>query len=266
MLNCGVTSTRDTDLHPHNEEAHAVHGNTTYLTPEQLERIEKNRQRALQRRAARRVEDGLSLPAVDVDPGSIPAMPTTFHELSHIDMEPCSLLQRLHPHPRDDEVIFKQSGHLYFVRGHPTSRSVTALIHEFAQPFDADMVIQRMRTGKRWPRAEYIRESIPADVLEAIRNRDLLAAARLELHISDRVDCRAMMSTINELLWEDPSLSHGLSMSYCQAIGYQMHCTRCEIPHPTHKLRASKKRSKWNVVADVMGDRRTVSNLDCPLR
>ena len=101
-----VMCTRVANLETHDEEAHAVHGNTTFLTSEQLERTAKNKQRALQRRAARKVEDGLALPAVDVDPGSIPAMPTTFQDVSQVDVAPCTLLQRLHPHPRDADVIF----------------------------------------------------------------------------------------------------------------------------------------------------------------
>ena len=119
------------------------------LTPEQLTRIEQNRLRALQRRANRQVEGGISLPAVIVDPGNIPSTPVTFCDLSVVDMPACTLLGRLHPHPRDSMVVFKSEGHKYYINGEPAICSVTGLIHRFAQPFDADKVIARMRSGSR---------------------------------------------------------------------------------------------------------------------
>ena len=66
-------------------------------------------------------------------------------------------LQRCHPHPRDEGVVFFPDTHVYLIDGHPSLSSVTAVIHSYSNPFQADDVIRRMMAGPNWPRAEYSR-------------------------------------------------------------------------------------------------------------
>lgn len=54
-------------------------------------------------------------------------------------------------HPRDARVRFQEEGHVYYIDGRPDHIvSVTTLIKTYAQPFDADAVIAKMRKSKRW--------------------------------------------------------------------------------------------------------------------
>ena len=69
----------------------------------------------------------------------------------------CHLLEQIHAHPRDQHIEFIQSTHTYLVNGKALPLSVTGLVHRFAQEFDADLAIQKMRGSVRWPRPEYSR-------------------------------------------------------------------------------------------------------------
>ena len=69
----------------------------------------------------------------------------------------CHLLEQIHAHPRDQHIEFIQSTHTYLVNGKALPLSVTGLVHRFAQEFDADLAIEKMRGSVRWPRPEYSR-------------------------------------------------------------------------------------------------------------
>ena len=66
-------------------------------------------------------------------------------------------LQRNRPHPRDARIVFYPETHTYLIDGEPSMSSVTAVIHQYANPFEPEAVIHRMMMGSKWPRPEYSR-------------------------------------------------------------------------------------------------------------
>ena len=153
------------------------------------------------------VQGGIRLPAVEVDSDRAPSPPENFRVSTLGDLRPCDLLQRLHPHHRDSQVKFQSEGHLYFLNDEPAICSVTGLIHKFANPFDADLIIGKMRAGNRWPRPEYLREPMPTSTMAAITNIDVLAAARLQVHQSDsQIDRNGLCFTVRGMMRDEPEL------------------------------------------------------------
>ena len=59
------------------------------------------------------------------------------------DARPGALAQ-LHPFPRESRVTFAEAGHIYTVDGQRVPRSVTSLVHSFADEFDAARIVDAM--------------------------------------------------------------------------------------------------------------------------
>ncbi|CAK0806321.1 unnamed protein product [Prorocentrum cordatum] len=108
------------------------------------------------------------------------------------------LLERLNAHPRDSQLHFVEESHTYYISGARTHGSVTGLIHEYCSVFDAGAVIGKMRSGRNWPRPDYLRHPRPEDVVAELRAT--AEAARLhELLVShgacDAEICAEMKAT-----------------------------------------------------------------------
>ena len=97
---------------------------------------------------------------------TVPASLSSFDEY-HLECPSAVFLQRLHYHPLDRHLTFDACTHTYYIDGVKTIGSVTSLIHEFTNRFDADRIIQLMRSGSNWPRPGYLRDSLPGE-LQAI--------------------------------------------------------------------------------------------------
>jgi hypothetical protein len=130
------------------------------LTAEQFERYESNLEAAKKLKTMM-----LHRPR---PPGSwqqppMPDRPTSF------DAKPMlpavNFLATLNPHPRDLKLQFFEDTHTYLINGVKSLGSVTGLVHQFAQPFIPDVVIARMIQGKYWPRVQYFRSPVPANVM-----------------------------------------------------------------------------------------------------
>lgn len=62
-------------------------------------------------------------------------------------------LERLNPFPRDSRIIFDEEKHMYTIDGCITApRSVTQIIHEYSEEFDAPSAVKTMRNGANWAR------------------------------------------------------------------------------------------------------------------
>ena len=59
------------------------------------------------------------------------------------DARPGALAQ-LHPFPKEDRITFAEAGHVYTVDGQRVPRSVTSLVHSFANEFDAARTVDAM--------------------------------------------------------------------------------------------------------------------------
>lgn len=67
-------------------------------------------------------------------------------------------LKRENMHPRDIYVEFDSSAHVYSYDCVGMATSVTRLVSSFFSTFDADVAIQKMITGRNWPRPQYMTE------------------------------------------------------------------------------------------------------------
>jgi hypothetical protein len=64
------------------------------------------------------------------------------------------LSQRNH-HPRDELIIFEENGHKYKIQGDETYTSVTTWVHNQFEEFNADKIIDKMMSSKKWPKSPY---------------------------------------------------------------------------------------------------------------
>ena len=140
----------------------------------------------------------------------------------------------LHPHSRDRHVSFEPICHEYFINGRKTNGSVTALVHHFSNPFDADFVIGRMVASARWPRAGYLRSECTPHVLDLVEEIDaeiasaFLQKPRNDVWICERlrcwpnchaglVDCLTKTKQEIKQMWEknrDEAAAHGTYMHF----------------------------------------------------
>jgi len=69
-------------------------------------------------------------------------------------------LRGLHPFPREERIAFEEASHTYTVDNIVVSRSVTKLLHQFCNDFNADIVLSEMRARESWSwkRELYLRE------------------------------------------------------------------------------------------------------------
>jgi len=59
-------------------------------------------------------------------------------------------LAEVNAHPRDKNIRFVEETHEYFINGSKDNISTTTLVHSLFPKFDADDVIRKMRSSKRW--------------------------------------------------------------------------------------------------------------------
>ncbi|RYG64157.1 hypothetical protein EON64_14550, partial [archaeon] len=65
-------------------------------------------------------------------------------------------LERLNRHTVDEKLTFDADEHQYFYQGAPLRYSVTQVVKEFFEDFDAEVAVDRMLRGPNWPRPGYI--------------------------------------------------------------------------------------------------------------
>lgn len=72
-------------------------------------------------------------------------------------------LSKYNWHRLDDDLEFLEGPHVYLFRGIPLSTSMTPVAHSCQEHFDADRVIQMMKTSRsqRWPRLKYVLDARP---------------------------------------------------------------------------------------------------------
>ena len=106
------------------------------------------------------------------------------------------MLEELNTHPMDARIEFEPVAHEYFVDGIAMDFSVTQLVEEFFDKFDADEVIRKMMNGPRWPREGYItKDGAPYnemqikkkwdDIGEYARNRGTWMHYNIERFLND---------------------------------------------------------------------------------
>lgn len=86
-------------------------------------------------------------------------------------------LEKLHPHPRDAQIVFDEGPHVYTILCDPEGKymSVTTWNHSHFSEFDADVIIDKMMSNpSRWKQSKYygktkqqIKDEWAASALEA---------------------------------------------------------------------------------------------------
>lgn len=101
------------------------------------------------------------------------------------------MLAKINAHPRDENITFKEDGHIYTIKGvdgHPIS--VTTLIHKFFPPFDADKIIDKMMRGRNWATSKYYGMTKDEIKKQWDTNRDEAATKGTAMHkcIEDQIN------------------------------------------------------------------------------
>lgn len=65
------------------------------------------------------------------------------------------MLANTNHHVRDDQIVFDEAPHIYYVDEKPVGISVTSIVHKYFGKFDADLIISRMMRGKNWASSKY---------------------------------------------------------------------------------------------------------------
>ena len=80
------------------------------------------------------------------------------------------VLARANPFPREGRVSFDAACHQYVIDGIISPRSVTGLLHTYAEPFNSTRAVESMRAGFGWEerRAEFDALGVDAGSAEAI--------------------------------------------------------------------------------------------------
>lgn len=68
-------------------------------------------------------------------------------------------LEAKNVHPLDSRMIFESDKHKYYFDGIEIERSVTEVVSNYFEVFDADLIVRRMMTGSNWPRPEYTQKN-----------------------------------------------------------------------------------------------------------
>jgi hypothetical protein len=95
-------------------------------------------------------------------------------------------------HARDTQITFYEDGHRYDLI-HPLTNtivnpiSVTTLIHEYCQEFNADLIIHRMMNGKNWPQSQYYGLTKNEIKKQWDDNRDQAASLGTKMHFD--IEC-----------------------------------------------------------------------------
>lgn len=65
------------------------------------------------------------------------------------------LLKDTNAHPRDGSIRFQEKGHIYYIKGKTGYTSVTTLVHNAFEKFNADKIIDKMMASPNWPQSKY---------------------------------------------------------------------------------------------------------------
>lgn len=96
-----------------------------------------------------------------------------------------TLLSQYNAHTRDKNIQFEEKGHKYTILTDPTSKytSVTTWNHSHFPHFDADVIIEKMMTGKSWKEGHKYWGLTPDQIKDLWnKNRDNAAGAGTKLH------------------------------------------------------------------------------------
>lgn len=149
----------------------------------------------------------------------VPDAPTTF--VSRPVLPSVTFLAGLNRHVRDARIKFFDDTHTYLLDGRPSMGSVTGLIHQYAQPFHAHAIANRMVLGSNWPRTGYLRNVVSADMLSMLESNT--ATRKLLSVLSDApYDDDTVCAVARAVIREHPhlrTLVNGIALDVGEIIG-----------------------------------------------
>ena len=151
-------------------------------------------------------------PAGDEAP---PPKPEYFDNRYVLPAHRIKLLEEMHPHPRDDRIVFYEEPHIYTVDGYPVQASVSGLPHEFESEFHPDEGIRAMKRSRRerWPKLAYVRNAVRVEQVEQLSGPSLLVDADSGVTVSSIQDPNgasgeALLAVLQKNAIRMPSAAH----------------------------------------------------------
>ena len=98
-------------------------------------------------------------------------------------MNNLSYLAKLHPHKRDERIVFDEGPHIYYIDGSCHQYiSCTTWNHSHFEHFNADLIISNMMKSVKWPQNKYYGKT--SSEIKALwdKNRDEAAEAGTKMH------------------------------------------------------------------------------------
>ena len=92
-------------------------------------------------------------------------------------------LANLNKHERDSRIVFDEGPHIYYIDGSCEGYiSCTTLNHSHFEHFNADAIIKKMMSSKKWPQNKYYGKTVAEIKALWDANRDEAAAAGTKMH------------------------------------------------------------------------------------
>lgn len=111
------------------------------------------------------------------------------------------LLSKLNFHERDAHIQFDEGPHIYTIDGDESFTSVTTWNHTHFEQFDADAIIKRMMSSKKWPESKYFGMTAEEIKRSWDRNRDEAASAGTIMHYD--IECYYNNCLDPNFVWTD---------------------------------------------------------------
>ena len=100
--------------------------------------------------------------------------PSEFGPSFQLPLRPESLfLETANAHPLDGKLTFNEDAHKYYFDGAPLAKSVTGVLGNYFEKFDAPKVVEKMIQSSNWPRPQYTHpDGKPFSAAEILTNWD----------------------------------------------------------------------------------------------
>jgi ATP-dependent exoDNAse (exonuclease V) beta subunit len=95
---------------------------------------------------------------------------------------PSTMLKDVNPHPRDRDIKFYDKGHIYYVKRERGYKSVTTVVHNLFEKFNADKIIDNMMASPKWPESKYFGMTKQEIKDSWNKNRDSAASSGTNMH------------------------------------------------------------------------------------
>lgn len=98
-------------------------------------------------------------------------------------MASSTLLKNINAHVRDRNIKFYEKGHVYYVQRQRGYKSVTTVVHNLFEKFNADKIIDNMMASENWPNSKYFGMTKQEIKESWNKNRDKAATSGTNMHL-----------------------------------------------------------------------------------